>query len=125
MQSLPGLDPASLSASERRALTRLTRLLEQRLGDELVAVWLYGSRARGEPLHEESDVDVIVVTRSGREDWDSVYRALVEAADAEGENPFAFSLHVFDPEWIADRRGIESFFMREVDRDKIVLAGTP
>jgi len=27
--------------------------------------------------------------------------------------------------WVEDRRAIESFFLREVDRDKIVLYGRP
>ncbi len=36
-----------------------------------------------------------------------------------------FSLQVFDEDWLAGRRAIESFFIREVDRDKVVLAGQP
>ena len=31
--------------------------------------------------------------------------------------------HVYDPQWLRGRREIESFFIGEVDRDKIVLAG--
>jgi predicted nucleotidyltransferase len=122
---MTGLDRATLGESERRTLERLVGLLEERLGEELVSVWLYGSRARGERPHDESDVDVIVVTQKGMDDWDLVDRALVEAAGAEGANPFWFSIQLFEPEWIADRRRIESFYLREVDRDKIVLAGTP
>jgi hypothetical protein len=47
-----------------------------------------------------------------------------EVALAEGESPFNYSVHVHDPEWVRDRRAIESFFIQEVDRDKIVLAGS-
>jgi hypothetical protein len=32
---------------------------------------------------------------------------------------------VSDRAWIEDRRAIESFFLQEVDRDKIVLFGRP
>jgi hypothetical protein len=46
------------------------------------------------------------------------------AALAEGECPFTYSVHVYDPEWLRGRRKIESFFIQEVDRDKIVLAGS-
>ena len=46
------------------------------------------------------------------------------AALAEDECPFTYSVHVFDPEWLQRRREIESFFIQEVDRDKIVLAGS-
>lgn len=35
------------------------------------------------------------------------------------------SLVVWDPEWLAHRRDIRSFFVQEVDRDKIVLHGSP
>jgi predicted nucleotidyltransferase len=38
----------SLSDAERRTLDRLVRALESRLGDDLLALWLFGSKARGE-----------------------------------------------------------------------------
>ena len=47
-----------------------------------------------------------------------------EAALAEHESPFTYSVHVHDEEWLRRRREIESFFIGEVDRDKIVLAGS-
>jgi len=119
------LDSASLSTDERRAVDRLVALLQERLGDDLVAVWLYGSRARGEEPPAESDVDLMVVTRYGAKDSDIVDDAVWEAAEAEAANPFWFSAQIVTPEWLADRRRIESFFIREVDRDKIVLAGGP
>ena len=50
---------------------------------------------------------------------------LNRAADAEGVNPVRFSILVFDPEWLNGRREIESFFIQEVDRDKVVLYGEP
>ena len=33
------------------------------------------------------------------------------------------SIKVYDPNWLEGRRRIDSFFIREVDRDKIVLYG--
>ena len=123
MATIRSLDSASLSDAERRTLERFVGLLQERLGGDLADVWLYGSRARGEPRRDESDVDVIVVTRQGLRDWDLVNRALWEAADAEGANPFWFSVQVFDPEWLEGRRRIKSFYIQEVDRDKIDLAG--
>lgn len=47
------------------------------------------------------------------------------AAEAEGANPAFFAVKLYDPERIAERRRIRSFFMQEVDRDKIALAGEP
>ena len=34
-------------------------------------------------------------------------------------------MKVYDPSWLEGRRQIESFFIREVDRDKVVLLGEP
>ena len=49
----------------------------------------------------------------------------MDAAEAEGLNPFRISTKGADPEWVEGRRSIRSFFMQEVDRDKIVLVGEP
>jgi predicted nucleotidyltransferase len=46
---MPVLAEAALSDVERRALGGALTALRDRLGDDLVAVWLYGSRARGSP----------------------------------------------------------------------------
>lgn len=118
------LAKASLSKQERRVVERLVRMLRADLGGELIGVWLYGSRARGETPGPESDVDLLVITRGGRErDFRRVIDIAMDAAEAEGVDPFGVSTTVADPGWIEGRRAIDSFFMREVDRDKIVLAG--
>lgn len=116
---------ASLSDRERRVVDRLLALLESELGEELTGVWLYGSRARGERPGPASDIDLLVITRGGRErDFRRVNELAMDAAEAEGVDPFRVSTRVADPAWIEGRREIDSFFIREVDRDKIVLAGS-
>lgn len=118
------LEDASLSPAERRVLERFVGVLERELGDDLRGVWLYGSRARGEHPHPDSDVDLLVVSpRASWDDLGAVIRWLDEAARAEGIDPTLFAVHVYQPERIEERRAIRSFFMQEVDRDKIVLAG--
>jgi predicted nucleotidyltransferase len=114
----------SLDPKEQRALERLTRLVEEEFGSHLVGLWLYGSRARGEPPSEDSDVDLLLVSSRGRRDDDlRAIELAFEAAEAEGLNPMLFSIKLYSPERLAQRRSIESFFIQEVDRDKIVLAG--
>jgi predicted nucleotidyltransferase len=44
--------------------------------------------------------------------------------EAPREDSDVESVHVFDPEWLKGRRKIESFFIQEVDRDKVILAGS-
>jgi predicted nucleotidyltransferase len=57
-----------LSELERDCLERYVVLLSDRLADELEAIWLFGSAARGDAwwpaIRIRSDIDVVVVTRS-------------------------------------------------------------
>jgi predicted nucleotidyltransferase len=118
-------EDADLSGSERRTVLRFVDSLAAALGSDLRAVWLYGSRARGEQ-RPGSDVDLMVIAEG---DAGTTRRLALdlseEAALAEGEDPFLFSAHVGDLDWLRGRRRIGSFFVAEVDRDKVVLAGGP
>lgn len=123
---MTALAGASLRAQERALLDRFVQELRLRLGDELRGVWLFGSRARGEEPAEYSDVDVLVFVDDAC--WDGrmgVRRMLDDAARELGMDalPWSFSVHVHTPDWLAQRREIRSFFIAEVDRDKIVLWG--
>ena len=107
-------------------IERFVGLLEAELGPHLRSVWLYGSRARGEPAGEDSDVDLLVVSTRGDPNDDlRVIELAFEAAGDEGANPAWYSIKLYDPELVEQRRSIRSFFMQEVDRDKVVLAGEP
>src|SRR5919202_1462970 len=119
---MPALADAALDERERALLDRLVAALQEEYGEDLDAVWLYGSRARGERPHDESDIDVLVITRNARSDEPLIpvlWRVLADVG-----NP-----HIFvDPRqrsraWVDDRRAIDSFFLRDVDREKIVLYG--
>ncbi len=106
-------------------MKRLVSRMREDFGSDLRAVWLYGSRARGEPPHAESDIDLMVIAERGPRDY--AFRAIQlaqEVAGAEGVSPVWYSTRVIDPDWLQGRREIRSFFIHEVDRDKIVLYGT-
>jgi predicted nucleotidyltransferase len=122
------LASASLSAIERQVLDRFVRLVQDEYGDNLRSIWLYGSRARGEEPHAESDVDLLVVLEAESESLEDFFRLgrlMDDAAEAGGASPVFFSVHVYDRARLEQRRQIRSFFIQEVDRDKIVLAGEP
>ena len=119
------LAPASLSHAERRVVERLVGLLRDELSSDLHAIWLYGSRARGEAPHPESDIDLMVIADGNS--WQTGLTAIElahEIAPAEGVSPVWYSFSVRTPEWLRGRREIRSFFIAEVDRDKIVLYGS-
>jgi predicted nucleotidyltransferase len=120
------MNRVSLDEVERRATDAVVERLRAELGDDLVAVWLYGSRARGETPRPESDVDLLVLVRGG--DWrrgHEIARMAWEAVDAAGANEGMFSVLVDTVDWLHERRAIDSFFIQEVDRDKVVLYGEP
>lgn len=118
---MPALASARLTDAERDALDRFVSLLADSLGPDLGAVWLYGSRARGEPPRPESDIDVIVLTRRGEADRSRVWQTALGSGDAG----LKIAPITTDRAWIEQRRAIDSFFLQEVDRDKIVLYGEP
>jgi predicted nucleotidyltransferase len=125
------LAAAALSDRERQVVERLTGLLRDELAGDLRAVWLYGSLARGDATIDEtdpdlkSDIDLMVIAEGGRQRYDVKVNELAHrTVVAAGESPVWYSVAVFDPEWLRDRREIESFFIQNVDRDKLVLAGS-
>jgi predicted nucleotidyltransferase len=115
-----------LSADERALLTRFAAELSRENEVKSSAIWLFGSRARGEQPEEYSDVDVLVLVEDAS--WAGktrVHDALQAAAHALGLQALtlSFSIHINTPAWLEQRRGVDSFFIAEVDRDKIVLSG--
>jgi predicted nucleotidyltransferase len=126
------LSTAALNGTERRVVERIVGRLREEIGGDLLAVWLYGSRARGEADPAEtdpdlrSDVDLLAIVNDSRDAGELKWWAqpMVEAeGDAEGDSPVYYSLRIFDAGWLRGRRRIDSFFIQEVDRDKLVLAG--
>lgn len=103
-------------------LDRWLELLREELDVE--SVWLYGSRARGEGSLSESDVDLLVITRGdAKRDREHVWRLVFQAANELSTNPALFVPHTWDRAWLENRRAIRSFFIQDVDREKIVLLG--
>lgn len=118
------LAQARLSPDERRVVERWVERLRAELDVE--SVWLFGSRARGEGGGEDSDVDLLVITRGDPErDRTRVWALVDEVARELGVNPAAYVPHTWDRAWLEDRRAIRSFFVQELDRDRIVLFGEP
>jgi predicted nucleotidyltransferase len=123
---VPTLADTSLTEDERRVVERLVDLMRDRFRGRLRSVWLYGSRARGERPHAESDIDVLAIADPDEEDDVLTALLLVDGAVEELQLPRPIvSIKVYAPSWLEDRRRIESFFIREVDRDKVVLYGEP
>jgi predicted nucleotidyltransferase len=121
------LSQASLSTDERALLARFAAELSSEKDMEPHAIWLFGSRARGEQPGEDSDVDVLVLVEDasweGKMRVHAAFQAASRALDLQALT-WSFSVHINTPAWLEQRRGINSFFIAEVDRDKIVLSGS-
>jgi predicted nucleotidyltransferase len=116
------LAETSLNAQERTLLQRFAGELRSNPDNLPHAVWLFGSRARGEPPGEDSDVDVLVLVND--DSWEAksrIHDTLQAVARELGLQPltWSFSVHIHTPAWLARRREIRSFFIAEVDRDKV------
>jgi predicted nucleotidyltransferase len=131
-QLADALSTAALNQTERRAIARIVDFMRDELGEDLLAVWLYGSRARGEADPSEtdpdrrSDVDLIAIVASGRDAGEVSWalRPRWEAlVAAEGDSPVYYSLRFYDAEFLRERRAIRDFFFQEVDRDRLILHG--
>jgi len=121
------LETTSLTPDERQLLEAFAARLQDRLGASLHAVWLFGSRARGEPPRgPDSDVDLLVLVDDAS--WDGKVTVQFDLDDAAEElglqdlTPW-FAAHVDTPAWLKQRREIKSFFIAEIDRDKVVVIG--
>lgn len=89
MVSLAG---TSLSPQERALLGRFADDLRAQDENPLHAVWLFGSRARGEVPSEDSDVDVLVLVDD--DSWDAksrIHDTLQMSARALGLQPLTWS----------------------------------
>jgi predicted nucleotidyltransferase len=123
---MTALAETSLRADERRLIERFVEELGLRLKDGLHDVWLFGSRARGEEPSEESDVDVLVLVEDASWDGRMLVREILDDAARElglEALTWSFSVHVHTPAWLEQRREIRSFFIAELDRDKVLLCG--
>ena len=70
---------ARLTPDERAGLAAFVERLQQRYGDDLLRVRLFGSKARGD-FHDESDLDLLVVLRMERGDYRGHWNELVDLA---------------------------------------------
>jgi predicted nucleotidyltransferase len=119
------LDQLELSDRERDVVGRFIEATVEALDGDLDSVWLYGSKARGES-NGESDVDLLVLASEASDALRNTVADLARTTESlEGEERVVLSAKVQTRDWVAERREIEDFFIREVDRDKVVLLGSP
>ncbi len=107
-----------LSEQEEKALKRFKELLLKQLGDEIVGIRLFGSKARGDS-RPDSDIDLLVVTH--RDDW-HIKDAIGKIATAIllDENVY-LSVKVFGKPSYDRFLSLKSPFLKNISREGVSL----
>jgi predicted nucleotidyltransferase len=108
----------ALNTAEHAALKQFTTELRRLLGDNLLALRLFGSRARGEGS-EESDLDVLVVLRD--KDRVTCRRIVQTALDADLTHGVNLAPTIVTQAEYDRNREYQTPFYRNVEREGIAL----
>lgn len=108
----------TLSPIEQQALERFKAALQSLLGDNLLALRLFGSRGRGEGT-EESDLDVLVLVR---EKDRALCRCIVEES-LEVDLTYGTNLAptILSAEEYQENKEHQTPFYRNVERESLPL----
>lgn len=107
------LDPQKLDA----ILSSLRKGLDELLGDQLDAVYLYGSQARGD-ARPDSDIDVLVVLKDDFDYWQVLEQTMDLIWKLSLENDVLISL-VFETKELFDKKN--SPLMKNICREGILI----
>lgn len=112
------LKPRALTPAEQQALERFKTALQSLLGDNLLSLRLFGSRARGEGT-EESDLDMLVVVLE--KDRALCRRIIEEALEVDLTYETNLAPTIFSAEEYQQNREYQTPFYRNVERESLPL----
>ncbi len=107
-----------LTESEERALARFKGALQSLLGDNLLSLHLFGSRARGEET-EESDLDVLVVVR--KKNWALCRRIVEESLDVDLAYDTNLAPTILSAQEYQQNQEYGTPFYRNIEREGVSL----
>ena len=108
----------SLKPEENRALMELKDILAYLLGDSLVSLKLFGSRARGD-YDEESDIDIAIIIRGLSRKLKN--QILTQVAEVELKYLVPLSTIVFSEEDFNHLKRRERRIAQDIEREGIPL----
>jgi len=112
------LEAIALGERERRALKTFLTRLQRGLGENLVRVILFGSKARG-AAKRGSDIDLLVIVqRRNMGDSHEVYKA---ASRTDLQYRVDISPKIFSLEEYEQHREIGALFVEEVEKEGVIL----
>jgi len=107
-----------LNKREEVVINSFVKELKEKLGDEIVSIRLFGSKARGD-FYQESDIDIFVLIKEKKK---SVIEELDEiAANYVLHYDLPLSPVVYDIFEYEKNKELGSFFFENVEREGILL----
>jgi len=106
----------SLSEKEEQVIKQFKQELVERFPDKVVTVLVYGSKARGD-YHDESDIDVLVITKESDWKFTDKVREIGYALDEEID--YRLSIQVMSEEKVAYLRENNFQFAQNIFRDAV------
>ena len=107
-----------LSLRENRIINIFKNKIEEKFPEEKIKILVFGSKARGE-ASEDSDIDIIVITKSDDRNLTREIRFI--GYELEIENNIILSIQVLSKDYINYLRALPTQFIQNVDRDAITI----
>lgn len=108
----------SLDRSEILAVTNFKRNLFTLYPQEVVAIYLYGSKARGD-FHKSSDIDILIIIRS--DDWKTGDRIRRIGYEMDEDIDYKFSIMVIPEKKFQYLQTNQFQFALNIIKDGILL----
>lgn len=107
-----------LNKTEREVIYSFAKELREKLGDEILSIWLFGSKAKG-AFHKDSDIDVFILVK---EKTPVIHNKLAEiTANYDIEYSLPLSTVLYDLFEYRKNKELGSFFFENVEKEGIVL----
>lgn len=106
----------SLNEKEEQVIKQFKQELIARFPDKVVAVLVYGSKARGD-YHDESDIDVLVIAKES--DWKFADKVREIGYTLDEEIDYRLSIQVMSEAKIAYLRENNFQFAQSIFRDAV------
>ena len=108
----------NLCRRERMAVSDCVARLNEEVGDQLIGIWLFGSKARGDS-DPDSDIDLLAVIQA--QDWDVWHTIRRVSARQSLEHDVLFNVHIVDLAYWSDETRHQGTLWREIQRDGVSL----
>jgi predicted nucleotidyltransferase len=106
-----------LNETEKNVVTTFVKELKKKVGDDIVAIRLFGSKARGD-FEKDSDIDIFVLVKQKGETRDRISDI---AADYFYEYNVPIAPVVYSVFEYEKNKELGSFFFEQVEREGVPL----